>query len=156
NTEGYVRKISIRSTQIQTFDRADVMVPNSELISAQVTNWMLRDLRGRVRAPIGVAYGSDVEKVKEILLDIAHQQPGAILDGSVNMPKVLFLGFGDSALNFELRFIIRNVDEKLQTLSDVNFAIDKAFRENDISIPFPQRDLHLRSSSIDFQPKSSD
>ncbi|MES9869786.1 MAG: mechanosensitive ion channel domain-containing protein [Sedimenticola sp.] len=156
NTEGYVRKISIRSTQIQTFDRADVMVPNSELISAQVTNWMLRDLRGRVRAPIGVAYGSDVEKVKEILLDIAHRQPGAILDGSVNMPKVLFLGFGDSALNFELRFIIRNVDEKLQTLSDVNFAIDKAFRENDISIPFPQRDLHLRSSPIDFPSESSD
>ncbi|MCW8825275.1 MAG: mechanosensitive ion channel, partial [Gammaproteobacteria bacterium] len=145
NTEGYVQKISIRSTQIQTFDRADVIVPNSELISAQVTNWMLHDLRGRVRVPIGVAYGSDVEKVKKILLKIAHEQSGVILDGSVTPPKVLFLGFGDSALNFELRYIIRNVDEKLQTLSDTNFAIDKAFQENDISIPFPQRDLHIRN-----------
>ncbi|MCW8888154.1 MAG: mechanosensitive ion channel, partial [Gammaproteobacteria bacterium] len=145
NTEGYVQKISIRSTQIQTFDRADVIVPNSELISAQVTNWMLHDLRGRVRVPIGVAYGSDAEKVKKILLKIAHEQSGVILDGSVTPPKVLFLGFGDSALNFELRYIIRNVDEKLQTLSDTNFAIDKAFQENDISIPFPQRDLHIRN-----------
>lgn len=152
NTEGYVRKISIRSTQIQTFDRADVIVPNSELISAQVTNWMLRDLRGRVRAPIGIAYGSDVNKVKEILLEIAYQQPGAILDGSVTEPKVLFLGFGDNSLNFELRFIIHNVDEKMQILSDVNFAIEKAFRENNIEIPFPQRDLHIRSWDKESRP----
>jgi potassium efflux system protein len=152
NTEGYVRKISIRSTQIQTFDRADVIVPNSELISAQVTNWMLHDLRGRVRVPIGVAYGSDVEKVKNILLKIGREQNGVILDGSVTIPKVIFLGFGDSALNFELRYIIQNIDDKLQSLSDTNFAIERAFRENNISIPFPQRDLHVRSWDPD-RPK---
>ena len=143
STEGYVKKISIRSTQIQTFDRADVIVPNSELISNQVTNWTLRDLRGRVRVPIGVAYGSDVEKVKELLLKIAHELPNVILDNSVSLPQVLFMSFGDSSLNLELRFFIRNVDERMQTLSRVNYSIDRVFRENGIQIPFPQRDVHL-------------
>jgi potassium efflux system protein len=145
NTEGHVQDISIRSTQIRTFERADVIVPNSELISSQVTNWMLRDLIGRVRVPIGVAYGSDVQLVKKLLLEIGERHPMAILDGTVSRPWVLFLGFGESALNFELRFFIRNVDQRLSVLSDINFAIDRAFRENGIEIPFPQRDLHLRS-----------
>lgn len=144
NTEGHVKRISIRSTLIQTFDRADVIVPNSELISGQVTNWMLHDPRGRIRVPVGVAYGSDTRKVEEILLKIAVEHPSVINDGiSVSQPKVLFLTFGDSALNFELRAFIRNIDERLQVLSDINFAIDAAFREEGIEIPFPQRDVHL-------------
>jgi small-conductance mechanosensitive channel len=153
NTEGYVRRISIRSTQIETFDRADVIVPNSELISNQVTNWMLRDPWGRVIVPIGVAYGSDVEKVRELLLQIGREHPLVITDGArVSPPRVLFRGFGDSALNFELRCFIRNVDQRLVTASDLNFAIEKAFREANIQIPFPQRDLHLRSvdSAVSF------
>ena len=146
NTEGYVRKISIRSTQIETFDHADVIVPNSELISNQVTNWMLSDPWGRVIVPVGVAYGSDVEKVREVLLHAARQHPLVIGDGTrVSAPKVLFRGFGDSALNFELRFFIRIVDQRLATVSDLNFAIEKGLREANIEIPFPQRDLHLRS-----------
>lgn len=145
NTEGYVKRISIRSTLIQTFDRADVIVPNSELISGQVTNWMLYDPRGRVKVPIGVAYGSDTQQVKNILLRIAVEQPKVITDGSVTEPKVLFMGFGDSSLNFELRAFIQNIDERLQVVSDINFAIDAAFREHNIEIPFPQRDLHVRS-----------
>jgi len=146
STEGYVRKISIRSTQIETFDHADVIVPNSELISNQVTNWMLSDPWGRVIVPVGVAYGSDVEKVREVLLHAARQHPLVIGDGTrVSAPKVLFRGFGDSALNFELRFFIRIVDQRLATVSDLNFAIEKGLREANIEIPFPQRDLHLRS-----------
>jgi len=146
STEGYVRKISIRSTQIETFDRADVIVPNSELISNQVTNWMLRDPWGRVIVPVGVAYGSDVEKVREVLLHAASEHPLVIGDGTrVSAPRVLFRGFGDSALNFELRFFIRIVDQRLSTVSDLNFAIEKGLREANIEIPFPQRDLHLRS-----------
>ena len=144
STEGYVKRIRIRSTQIQTFDRADVIVPNSELISTQVTNWMLYDRSGRARVPVGVAYGSDTAKVREVLMKVAREHPAVVTDGSLPGPRVLFLGFGDSALNFELRVFIRNIDERLGVVSDLNFAIDQAFREAGIEIPFPQRDLHLR------------
>ncbi len=147
STEGYVKRIRIRSTQIQTFDRADVIVPNSELISSQVVNWMLYDSRGRVRVPIGVAYGSDTEQVKALLLQVAREHPSVISDDEESRPKVLFLAFGDSSLNFELRCHIRNIDERTQVISDLNFAIDKAFREHAIEIPFPQRDIHVRSWS---------
>jgi small-conductance mechanosensitive channel len=145
-TEGYVKRIRIRSTQIQTFDRADVIVPNSDLVSNQVTNWMLHEPRGRVKVPVSVAYGSDTEKVKEILLDIANNHPSVIKDSpQVPNPMVLFLAFGDSSLNFELRCYIDQIDYRLRVLSEMNFAIDKAFREHGIEIPFPQRDLHIRN-----------
>lgn len=152
DTEGYVKRIRIRSTQIQTFDRADVIVPNSELISNQVTNWMLYDMRGRVRVPVGVAYGSDTERVKAILLQVAEENPKVITDGTTTVPRVLFREFGDSALAFELRCYIHNIDERVQVVSDLNFAIDKAFREAGIEIPFPQRDLHMRSWNADKGP----
>jgi len=145
STEGYVKRISIRSTQIQTFDRADVIVPNSDLISGQVINWMLHDPRGRVRVPVGVAYGSDTELVKNILLRIAAEHPLVLNDGPYSMHTVLFIGFGDSSLNFELRCFIQNIDQRLQVISDINFAIDREFRAHNIEIPFPQRDLHVRN-----------
>jgi potassium-dependent mechanosensitive channel len=144
--EGYVKKISIRSTQIQTFDRADIIVPNSELISGNVTNLMLHDMRGRIKVPVGVAYGSDTAKVKDILLKIANEHPQVVTGGVIDPePKVMFLGFGDSSLNFELRCYIENIDKRLSTISDINFAIDAAFRENGVEIPFPQRDIHVRN-----------
>lgn len=143
NTEGYVSRIRIRSTQIKTFDRADVIIPNSELISGQVTNWMLSDSTGRARIPVGVAYGSDAEKVKEILLKVAADHPDVLTDGPVPQPFVLFRGFGDSSMDFELRCHIGNIDKRLRVISDINFAIDKAFRDNGIVIPFPQRDVHI-------------
>jgi potassium efflux system protein len=146
NTEGYVKKISIRSTQIQTFDRADVIVPNSELISGQVTNWMLSDPWGRVKVPVGVAYGSDTARVMQILIDVANKHPQVMNNyPGIPEPRVLFLGFGDSSLNFELRCFIRDVDRRLLTRSDLNLAIDAAFREAGIEIPFPQRDVHFRN-----------
>jgi len=145
-TEGYVRRISIRSTQIETFDRMDVIVPNSDLISSQVKNWLLTNPWGRIVIPVGVAYGSDVEKVKEVLLVVAQAQPLVMCDGlRVSEPMVLFRGFGDSSLNFELRCFIRDVEKRLTVTSDLNFAIDAAFRQAGIEIPFPQSDLHLRS-----------
>lgn len=147
NTEGYVKRISIRSTQIQTFDRADVIVPNSDLISGQVTNWMLRDVRGRIRIPIGVAYGSDINLVQNLLLEVAEMNPSVIVDGSVPEPKVLFLSFGDSALLFELRVFIKNIDQRFQVTSDMNFLIEEVFRNNNIQIPFPQRDIHIISDA---------
>lgn len=152
NTEGYVKNISIRSTQIQTFDRADVIVPNSDLISNQVTNWMLRDMSGRIRVPVGVAYGSDTDKVKQILTDIALAQDFVIKDDPDRKIRVMFLNFGDSSLNFELRCHIKDVDKSMLARSDINFAIDKAFRENNIEIPFPQRDLHFKNLPANSAP----
>jgi len=150
-TEGYVKRIRIRSTQIQTFDRADVIVPNSELISGQVTNWMLQDTQGRARIRISVAYGSDTEKVKELLLETAKVNPQIVNDEDHYKPKVLFLRFGESSLDFELRVYVQNIDERLNVISDLNFAIDKIFRDNNIEIPFPQRDIHIRSMPDSFK-----
>ena len=142
------KKIRIRSTQIQTFDRADVIVPNSELISGQVTNWMLQDTKGRAKVPVGVAYGTDTQKVKEILLDIVSKHPGVIKKDSTREPQVYFIAFGESSLDFELRCHILNIDKRISVISDLNFAIEKAFRENNIEIPFPQRDLHNYNTMI--------
>jgi potassium efflux system protein len=144
-TEGYVQDIRIRSTRIQTFDRSDVIVPNSELISNQVTNYMLGDIRGRAIVRVGVAYGSDVEKVRYILSQVAEENDVVVKDGSSPRPMVLFRGFGDSSLDFELRVHLYDVDRRLSTISNLNFAIDKAFREEGIVIPFPQRDVHLNT-----------
>ncbi len=140
NTEGYVKSINIRSTQIETFDRADVIVPNSELITAKVTNWMLRDPFGRILIPIGVSYDADVEKAYNILLDIALNHPMVVKKHrQMSEPKVLFRKFGDSALELELRCFIKDIDQRLNVISELNFAIVAAFRREGIEIPFPQR-----------------
>jgi small-conductance mechanosensitive channel len=145
DVEGYVRRISIRSTLIETFDRADVIVPNSALISNNVTNWMLRDTWGRLTVPVGVAYGSDVDKVTELLLCVAREHPLVLVDSTkVRPPIVLFRGFGDSSLNFELRCFIREIEKRLVTLSEFNYAIEKKLRQAGIEIPLPQRDIHVR------------
>ena len=92
DVEGYVKRISIRSTHIQTFDRADVIVPNSALISGKVVNWMLKDVKGRIRVPIGVAYGSDVQTVKKVLLEIGGEHPEIIKSEILApVPVVLFM-----------------------------------------------------------------
>ncbi|MCK5724524.1 MAG: mechanosensitive ion channel [Gammaproteobacteria bacterium] len=140
DTEGYVKSINIRSTQIETFDRADVIVPNSELITAKVTNWMLRDPFGRILIPIGVSYDADVEKAYNILLDIALNHPMVVTKHrQMSEPKVLFRKFGDSALELELRCFIKDIDQRLNVISELNFAIVAAFRREGIEIPFPQR-----------------
>lgn len=144
-TEGYVKKISVRSTIIQTFDRSDVIVPNSELISSQVTNMMLLDIRGRLKVAVGVAYGSDTGLVKQLLLEVAQEHPEVITNGTVPYPVVRFQGFGESSLDFELFCHLRDVDKRIDVRSDMHFAIEKAFRDHGVEIPFPQRDIHIRS-----------
>jgi small-conductance mechanosensitive channel len=151
-TEGVVKDIQIRSTRIETFDRADVIVPNSELISNQVTNWVLSSSSGRAIIPVGVAYGTDTEKVRDILLSIAEDNVDVAKTRYVPEPRVLFREFGDSSLNFELRVFLHNVDSRLSIISDINFAIDKAFRKEGIEIPFPQRDLHVKTLPVDSGP----
>lgn len=138
--EGYVKRISVRSTEIRTFSNASVIVPNSDLISGRVTNWMYKDRSGRIELPIGVAYGSDTAKVREVLLECVKGRDDI---KAWPRPEVVFMNFGDSALEFQLRFYIWNVDNRLSIASDIRFAMDAAFREAGITIPFPQRDVHI-------------
>ena len=144
-TEGFVRRVRIRATDIETLDNQNVLVPNSELVSGRVTNWVFRNPQGRLRIQVGVAYGSDIEKVRDILESIAREHPEVITDGRAPAPRALFMEFGDSSLNFELRVRIKRIERRFTVISDINFAIDKAFREAGVTIPFPQRDLHLIS-----------
>lgn len=144
NTQGFVKDINIRSTQVQTFDFADVLIPNSELLTNQVTNWMLNTSVGRIRVSIGVAYGSDTILVKDLLLDIARNNSDVVLgDKEYLDPEVLFLQFGDSSLDFELRMFVKDILTTTRTKSAINFEIARVFREHNIQIPFPQRDIHV-------------
>lgn len=148
-SEGYVKKIKLRSTVIQTFDRADIIVPNSEIIASQVTNWMLNDSIGRVKIPIRAAYGTDPRLVEQVLLKIANAHPMVVnRSPTIEAPGVLFMEFGESALIFELRCFISEIDYYRQVVSEINFSIFEAFKEAGIEIPFPQTDLHLKSSEI--------
>ncbi len=155
--EGLVKRISIRSTQIESFDHADIIVPNSELISGNLTNWLHKSWNGRIRLKIGVAYGSDTEKVRDVLEGIARAHPKVVLNNPrMHDPKVLFMSFGDSSLDLELRFFVRNIQDRFDIESDINFAIDKAFRENDIEIPFPQRVVYIRDEGGQSSPDQGD
>jgi potassium efflux system protein len=138
--QGYVRKISVRATELTTFDRASVFIPNSNLIASPVMNRTHADRDGRIILPVGVAYGSDTNKVRELLLDIAREHGGVKINPP---PGVLFRSFGSDALQFELVAYIYDVDKLLGITSDLCFSIDKVLREHQIAIPFPQRDVHL-------------
>jgi len=117
DVEGYVRKISIRATEIETLDNQDMLIPNAELVSGRVTNWVLHNPYGRLKLKIGVAYGSDVKKVINILEDIASTNSQVITDGRASPPKALFMGFGDSSLEFELRVRILDIKKRYDVLS---------------------------------------
>lgn len=144
--EGVVREVGTRATEVETLDRKNVLVPNSELVSGQVTNWVLRDSHGRLVVRVGVAYGSDTAKVGEILVQIANDHPDVVTSGRTPAPRALFTGFGDSALEFELRVWIRHIEKRFGVISDLNLAVDAAFREHGIVVPFPQRDLHVHAA----------
>lgn len=136
-----IKDIGLRATTVQTFDRADIMVPNSDLISNQVINWTRSDRLARLKARVGVAYGSDVTRVMQILLECVADHREIMRSPE---PRVYFMGFGDSSLDFELRFHVKDIDQWYPVTSDVHRAIDQRFRDAGIEIPFPQRDLHFR------------
>lgn len=137
---GDVMDVKIRSTVVKTMDNVSILVPNSEFVSSTVTNWSHRDPKIRLHIPVGVAYGSDVEKVKECLLAVAANHPKVL---EMPNPEVQFLEFGDSSLNFDLLAWIADPADHMVIKSDLHFGVDKSFREHDITIPFPQRDVHL-------------
>ncbi len=139
---GEVKNLGLRATIIQTFDNAEIVVPNSDLVTGQVTNWTLAERRVRIRIPVGVAYGTDVAKVIEILTACANANPVVL---STPKPNAFFLAFGASSLDFELRVWISEYLDKIQVLSDLNQDIENEFSIHKIEIPFPQTDLHLRS-----------
>jgi potassium efflux system protein len=143
--EGTVRRIGARSSTVVTFQGAEVIVPNSNLLSNQLINWTLSSPWRRIDIPIKVAYGTDPEQVTKLLVGVAESHPGVLLQ---RPPVAFFRGFGESALNFELRFWSSQQDTWLQLQSDVTVAVAKALGEAGIEIPFPQRDLHIRSADI--------
>ena len=142
-TGGRVERIGARSTTIVTSDNITMIVPNADLMSQRIINWSHGDPRVRFRVPVGVAYGSDMERVRAALLEVA-EHPAVLRDPA---PAVFFVEFGESSLNLELVVWTRDmVYVPLRFRSDLNFAIDAAFRRHGITVPFPQRDVHVRST----------
>ena len=143
-TEGNVTRIGARSTMIRTNDNIIIIVPNAEFISERVTNLSHGDAKLRIRVPFGVSYGSDVRQVEQLALEAARSVTGTLRDPG---PAVRFLEFGDSALAFELRaWTVLRADRPGLFKSDLYFALLEAFTDHGITIPFPQRDLHMKTA----------
>jgi len=143
--KGTVERIGARSTEIKTLDQVSIIVPNSRFLEQEVINWSHRNPTSRIRLPVGVAYASDPQRVRQALMEASHRHPGIL---PTPPPQVFFQGFGDSALEFELLVWIRDPSQQLLIKSDLYFAIETALRQYGIEIPFPQRDLHLRSGAL--------
>ncbi len=141
NMIGRVNSIGIRSSNVRTFDGAEVIIPNGNLISNEVINWTLSDQRKRIEVMIGVAYGSDIQQVSDLLKTILQENKQVI---EAPEPLVLFDEFGDSSLNFKLLFWTDNFGDWMRVKSDVLFEINDVFAKENIEIPFPQRDIHMR------------
>ena len=139
--QGQVRAIGSRASTIRTWDGAEVIVPNAGLTSERVTNWTLSDQLRRVAVPVGVSYTADPEGVMAILGDVARSHPKALPDPA---PAVLCTGFGESALNFELRVWTARSAEAESVSSQLAVAVHAALTAAKIEIPFPQRDVHIR------------
>lgn len=142
---GTVSRIQIRATTLADLENREILIPNEALISERVTNWTLSNSVTRVTVPVGIAYGSDTDKAREIMLE-ALKANTKVLENPA--PQVLFMGFGDSSLNFELRVFLRNFDDRVPVRHMVHTDINKVLAEAGISIPFPQRDLNIVSQNI--------
>lgn len=150
---GYIEKIKARATIIRTFDMATIIVPNSELVSLSILNWFYKGKQGRIKIAVGVDYGTNPEMVKQILLQCAKDNK-RILKRPV--PQVFWTDFGDSSLNFELRCYVGNYDDAFVISSEIHFQIFEKFKEASISIPFPQRDIHIKTDgNNNTAPKNS-
>jgi len=142
NQEGDVVEINMRSTTIRTLNNIAVIVPNSEFVSSKLENWSYGDETVRVDVNVGVSYESDLETVIRSLREVAAEHPEVLKNPA---PDVLHTGFGDSAWNMRLRIWLEDSQRHLEVHSEINCAIVRKFQQNGIEIPFPQRDLHVRS-----------
>jgi len=151
---GKVTRIQIRATTIRDLDNKEMVVPNKEFVTGRFINWTLTESTVRMRLRVGVAYGSDTRKARELLVRAAVESP---LAARSPRPKALFLGFGDSTLDLELRVYVEDYDTHADMLDDLHTRIDDLFRQNGIEIAFPQRDLHLRTARplVEFLEKKS-
>ena len=140
---GQVKRIGIRSSTVRSYSGAEVIVPNANLVSNEVINWTLSDRIRRLTVAVGVAYGTDPEIVLDLLCKVAAAHEKVMDDPA---PWALFIGFGDSSLNFELRFWVFQFEDGMQVASDVSVGVNRALAEAHIEIPFPQRDLHIKSN----------
>ncbi len=146
STMGDVVRIAARSTWIRTNDNIVIVVPNSDFISNTTINWTANDPTVRLTVPLGVGYGSDAEQVRGLLLGVAAGHPDVLKNPA---PDVIFTGFGDNSLDFTLRVWTSTQTHTPYTLkSDMYFEIFRVFKQTGIELPFPQRDLHIRSSDI--------
>lgn len=142
---GTVERISVRSTEIRTLDRISVILPNSRFLESEVINWSHRSPISRLKLPVGIAYGSNLTDAETALLKAAQEHREVL---SYPVPQVFFRGFGDNSLNFELLVWIAKPEKQFQIKSDLYFRVDALFREYSLEIPFPQRDLHLRTGDL--------
>lgn len=143
DTHGDVQEIKIRSTTIITPDHIAIIVPNSDFVSGRVINWSYGDPRVRLHLSVGVSYRSDVDQIKQILLETARSHPQVLPHPE---PDVGFTAFGDSALQFDLLFWVGEAKGGVRVLSDLRYQLYQRFKENGIEIPFPQREIHLKTS----------
>ncbi|RJL05492.1 DUF3772 domain-containing protein [Paracoccus siganidrum] len=150
---GVVKRISVRSTQVETFDRTEVIVPNSDLISQPVTNWTRHNKMGRIILPVGVAPTSDTRKVASILMEIIEDQPIVTIDPA---PSVLFRGITVDAMNFEIRAVLSDVAEGMGVTSEVYHRIVERFAEEGIGLPFTARDVWPRPPGAEDAPEGED
>lgn len=145
-TSGFVRHTGARYTLMETFDSKEVMVPNEDFITNRVTNWTYSNTKGRIQIDIGVSYGSDIEKVMELMLNAAKEHPRCIDDPK---PTCYLRQFADSSVNFSLYFWVEDVTQgRYEPQSDVMRNIWKKFKDNNITIPYPQRDIHIKNPGI--------
>ncbi len=143
NLSGTVNRIRIRATTIVDFDRKEIIVPNKTFVTEFLVNWTLSDTITKVTVKLGVGYGSDLDRVRELLLQIARNNPRILADPE---PMVLFLNYGESTLEHELRVHVLQLGDRNAAIDEINRAIDRLFTENNIDIAFRQLDLHLRNS----------
>lgn len=141
---GTVRAINVRATEIETFQKKTVILPNSDLINSAVGNWTHRNTLGRIEIPVGVSYKSDPNQVRDLLFEIARDHPRVLSNPE---PFVVFVNFGDSSLDFELRAYLADVNYSLTVSTEIRFAIFERFKAAGVEIPFPQRDINLRMVS---------